>query len=391
MYQVRGAYWGLVVAQYWGIPLHTRGLLCISGVHCAGHFTSQCRQQTAYLRMKIHTNENTLIHQCNNPGGPGMTDGGATPPEESDDEKMMQKIEAEESVRKEIANLKSQYNRHEDHHKELGLVLESAYKRLSKLQSQLEDQRAKTNVRTSTWFRGDDNVQQIHLSPHDDQLPREGLDAHRQAGAESGMYNSFDALSAATFTSGTLPTMLLPGQQPDTTSDEPDTRGALPPRSSPLLRSSILDAPIAEEDEQGDHEQSLDLSLGDSSFSTRAEHSSYAIYSDEEEKLNESLQIAQADIERLERSLKKAEQLALKQKQEQASPSAQAIHSPEYEKRIAEARARRAAKDNIEVDSDSAVSGLLSPRDKALRTDLKRKEKKKEEAKKAKIKAEQRK
>ena len=138
-----------------------------------------------------------------------MTDGGATPPEESDDEKMMQKIEAEESVRKEIANLKSQYNRHEDHHKELGLVLESAYKRVSKLQSQLEDQRAKTNVRTSTWFRGDDNVQQIHLSPHDDQLPREGLDAHRQAGAESGMYNSFDALSAATFTSGTLPTMLL--------------------------------------------------------------------------------------------------------------------------------------------------------------------------------------
>lgn len=297
---------------------------------------------------------------------------------------MMQKIEVEDSVRKEIAFLKEQYNRHEHHHKELSLVLESAYTRASTLESQLADQRANIKV-----DRGDDNLQHIHALPHDHQLPRGGPNPHRPAGAESGIYNSIDASSAATFTRSSSPTMLLPGQQSDTTSDEPDTQIALPPRSSPLLRSSILHSPIAEEDEEGGHEQSFDLSWGHASASPRAGNTFSSTYSDEEEKLNVSLQIAQADMERLERSLKKAEQLSLKEKQKQASPSAEVIHSPDYEKRMAEARARRAAKDNIEVDSDSAVSGLLSPRDKALRTDLKRREKKREEAKKAKAKAEQ--
>ena len=49
---------------------------------------------------------------------------------------------------------------------------------------------------------------------------------------------------------------------------------------------------------------------------------------------------------------------------------------------MAEARARRAAKDVIEVDSESGSSVLLSPRDKALRAEIKKKElQKKEKAK----------
>jgi hypothetical protein len=46
---------------------------------------------------------------------------------------------------------------------------------------------------------------------------------------------------------------------------------------------------------------------------------------------------------------------------------------------MAEARARRAAKDVIEVDSESGSSVLLSPRDKALRAEIKKKELQKKE------------
>ena len=48
------------------------------------------------------------------------------------------------------------------------------------------------------------------------------------------------------------------------------------------------------------------------------------------------------------------------------------------------ARARRAAKEDIPLDSDSGTSGLLSPRDKALRATLKKKEESKKEKAKAK-------
>jgi hypothetical protein len=41
----------------------------------------------------------------------------------------------------------------------------------------------------------------------------------------------------------------------------------------------------------------------------------------------------------------------------------------EREEKIAAARARRAMKDDIPVDSESATSGLLSPRDKVMNFD----------------------
>ena len=310
------------------------------------------------------SHEGTLMLVCDLPGGPGKADGEIeiATPEESDDETMMKKIEEEERVRKEIALLKEEYTRHEHHLKETRLVLETTCTRASKLESALAEKRANHD-------KSDDQVQQVRFFPDNTELQRDDSDNYRQAQVGLGQFSSFQAMSAATFSAS--PTMLLPGQQADAASDEPNTHAAPPLRSSPQLRTSILDSSIPEED-------SVDLSPP---ASARSESSGYERCSQEEERLNMSLQIAQADMERLTRSLKKAQRIVSTQKQQQ--PSAEATHTPDYEKRIAEARARRAAKDNIEVDSDSAVSGLLSPRDKALRTDLK----KREEAKKAKMKA----
>jgi hypothetical protein len=308
------------------------------------------------------SHEGTLMLVCDLPGGPGKADGEIeiATPEESDDETMMKKIEEEERVRKEIALLKEEYTRHEHHLKETRLVLETTCTRASKLESVLAEKRANHD-------KADDQVQRVSFFPDNTELQRDNSDNYRQAQVGLGQFSSFQAMSAATFSAS--PTMLLPGQQADAASDEPNTHAAPPLRSSPQLRTSILDSSIPEED-------SVDLSPPASARSESTERCAQ-----EEERLNMSLQIAQADMERLTRSLKKVQRLVSTQKQQQ--PSAEATHTPDYEKRIAEARARRAAKDNIEVDSDSAISGLLSPRDKALRTDLK----KREEAKKAKMKA----
>jgi hypothetical protein len=295
------------------------------------------------------SHEGTLMLVCDLPGGPGKADGEIeiATPEESDDETMMKKIEEEERVRKEIALLKEEYTRHEHHLKETRLVLETTCTRASKLESVLAEKRANHD-------KADDQVQRVSFFPDNTELQRDNSDNYRQAQVGLGQFSSFQAMSAATFSAS--PTMLLPGQQADAAGDEPNTHAAPPLRSAPQLRTSILDSSIPEED-------SVDLSPP---ASARSESSDERC-AQEEERLNMSLQIAQADMERLTRSLKKAQRLVSTQKQQQ--PSAEATHTPDYEKRIAEARARRAAKDNIEVDSDSAVSGLLSPRDKALRTD----------------------
>jgi len=73
------------------------------------------------------------------------------------------------------------------------------------------------------------------------------------------------------------------------------------------------------------------------------------------ERLEASLRIAQAEKDRLERLLVKARQENEKQKKQKARGDGT---DEEYQQRTAEARARRAAKDVVIIDSESVSSGI---------------------------------
>ena len=95
------------------------------------------------------------------------------------------------------------------------------------------------------------------------------------------------------------------------------------------------------------------------------------------DRLEATLRIAQAEIERMER----IHSAAVREQQQRRKKALQGDTglSEDQQESIEQARARRQKKNMVIVDSDSTSSGLLSPRDKPMRKDVVRREQEKKQ------------
>ena len=299
----------------------------------------------------------------NAPAGPeeNMEDGDL---EVADNELLMQKIEAEQSVRIEIDRLQAQLKKHQEHENEMRVVLESTNERMATIESQLQVAVADCEVAASEARSYVDHRRRKHHQQEQTILEAVVHDPLATPNAGAAGRNIL-RYTPATATSNAVsvpaePSAQLPGVIPE---EDESLEDASMEDSFETMEEGATFFPMV----RTPRDDSADLN-GDGVV-------------DEEEKMLAAIQIAKAEKDRLERMLVKAQNGMKKSAGESHRTAAE---QAEYEKRIAAARARRAAKEDIPLDSDSGTSGLLSPRDKALRATLKKKEESKKEKAKAK-------